>query len=775
MSEAEQSINAVSQSITDLSSSLSENAKRFKLSSSALVRWAGNTGKASKRWTTFSRLTSGTGLWKFQNYLRGTLEVIGGFSERTDDAIKAQTENEKALAKSVQGIVKIRKEYDDLADTLKGQKKMEDDLNKLHDRSQKNIKASEKALKDSRSSKIHLNTVNKKLAKAEEEMQKHMQKTYDIVDGGIGQRKLSQKELKKQTDLSLQLNALKAKAEKLTNKQKKAQETLNKLGTPKEIKQITEAREKEIKSLQGLTDGQKQALESTTSFSQAIIQGKTEAEAYAESFAQITENVEANQTEFDKFKKAQQDAVKFTERFKTASGRKDILEDLGKEQKELRYNSSLLQKMMDARIKLGKIEKVASKRIVNPKMLMDDMKKASDVFSKGMSKGLDKIKNLKNPFSKAARADRKLRKQVKSPLKQSSVLDKVRKRTSKLIKGIDKKLKISVGYQKFSIKVQKTALRFVAFMTPILNIAFKFLIYGILGMIAVLAIAKVAYDIMNIMASFGVFDDIKEIIGSVLVIAGAVFGIVGSFLSGDFTAMFDYLGTIMSSLMDIGWNLISIFATGLFSVAVGLFYSLIDGIFWFFDGGWKVALPALLKLGLTLLALYFIKYMLSQVLLLIGIYALPIMIFVLLAAFITAIFIKLYKEFEMVRKPVDFILGLFESLWGWITGIWKSIKGSINDVLDWFGADKLATGGLTDGNTTLVGENGPERVRLPAGSRVYSNSQSRSMTGGSTVINNHITINAKDTSDAELRRIAEKIGNMVNNKMNRTVSSRTLG
>ena len=75
----------------------------------------------------------------------------------------------------------------------------------------------------------------------------------------------------------------------------------------------------------------------------------------------------------------------------------------------------------------------------------------------------------------------------------------------------------------------------------------------------------------------------------------------------------------------------------------------------------------------------------------------------------------------------------------------------------------------------LVGETGPEFVKLPAGSRVYSHSQSKSMSGGSTVINTNITINAKDTSDAELRRIADKIGGMVNNKINRTTSSRTFG
>ena len=73
----------------------------------------------------------------------------------------------------------------------------------------------------------------------------------------------------------------------------------------------------------------------------------------------------------------------------------------------------------------------------------------------------------------------------------------------------------------------------------------------------------------------------------------------------------------------------------------------------------------------------------------------------------------------------------------------------------------------------VVGERGPELVNLPRGSRVHSSTQSRKMTSSSNVFN--ITINARDTSDAELRRIADKIGNMVNNKVNRRTGSGTLG
>tara|TARA_R110002012_G_scaffold175044_1_gene339872 strand:- start:11 stop:1798 length:1788 start_codon:yes stop_codon:yes gene_type:complete len=93
--------------------------------------------------------------------------------------------------------------------------------------------------------------------------------------------------------------------------------------------------------------------------------------------------------------------------------------------------------------------------------------------------------------------------------------------------------------------------------------------------------------------------------------------------------------------------------------------------------------------------------------------------------------------------------------------------------LNWFGGGK-AEGGITDGRINLVGERGPELVRLPKGSRVHSNSDSRKMMGnsGNTI---NITINARDTSDSELRRIADKIGSMVNNKINRSSSSRTMG
>jgi len=88
----------------------------------------------------------------------------------------------------------------------------------------------------------------------------------------------------------------------------------------------------------------------------------------------------------------------------------------------------------------------------------------------------------------------------------------------------------------------------------------------------------------------------------------------------------------------------------------------------------------------------------------------------------------------------------------------------------------MASGGVSSGGMTLVGEEGPELVRLPTGARVYSNQQSRRMAMGTT---NNITVNVQGrigASDTELRQIASKIGQMINKEVNRTTSSRgTLG
>lgn len=151
---------------------------------------------------------------------------------------------------------------------------------------------------------------------------------------------------------------------------------------------------------------------------------------------------------------------------------------------------------------------------------------------------------------------------------------------------------------------------------------------------------------------------------------------------------------------------------------------------------------------------------------------------------------------ETGQRFVNFIGDYFSSAMSWvnriavtlalvagyvafvISGAWAAM---IAAAIGFYVAKKImgafgffANGGLVNTPMQVVGERGPELVSLPRGSRVHTNTESKRMAaGGGNTFN--ITINARDTSDAELRRIADKIGQMINGRINRTTSSRTLG
>jgi len=707
---SEESIDAVSQSLSTLSANLAQNAKIMEKGQNALVGWADSTTKAGKNWTTFSRLTSGTGIWKLQNYIRGALEVIGKFSESTRNQIKEQTENEKKLAQTIKGVKKINEEYSSLQKTYTNQEKLGKRLQRIDQAEQRSLKKRQK-LVDAAEKK------DKGLIQTKRELLDSLDMLVKIREENTAQQqkgdKLSIADRKHLTEMqekyTLGMSAL-------TKRQKEYRAVLEattgqEIQSIEEIKEGFEATRQKRKELAELSDQQKEALESTNAYNQAIITGKSDMEAYAESFKQLSENVTQNQETFDAYKEKMTEALKVKEAF-----------DAGIQSPEFKQLGKKVKDEQDTE----RDENFAE----NNAMLGEDLLKVGKGFFAplaGIGKGIKLIPKLLSPIQSF--------KQIYALVKNS----------------------------KLAMRIRMKGLAFQKFMKPVLNMAFKFLIFGILGMIALLAVAKIAYDIMGIMSDFGVFDDMKQIFLAAVDILGAVFGIIGSFMEGDFAAMFNYLGVIMVSLMDIGWNLLTIFLNGMFAVAVGIFYSLLDFIFWFAKGGYETAVPVLLKLGGVLIGLYFIKYLAMQVLLLIGIYAIPIMIFVLIAAFITATVMAIYEHFDWLKSAVDTIKDALTD--DPDKGFWDKNKSVLG----------LAKGGMTHGKMNLVGEKGPELVKLPAGSRVYSNSQSKSMSGGSTVINNNITINAKDTSDQELRRIADKIGQMVNNKINRSVSSRTLG
>ena len=85
----------------------------------------------------------------------------------------------------------------------------------------------------------------------------------------------------------------------------------------------------------------------------------------------------------------------------------------------------------------------------------------------------------------------------------------------------------------------------------------------------------------------------------------------------------------------------------------------------------------------------------------------------------------------------------------------------------------FASGGVTGQGMQIVGERGPELVKLPRGSRVYDNQKSiKMLSGGGTTNNITIQVTGRvGASDSEIKDIANKLSREMNNRMNRTGSA----
>ncbi len=123
---------------------------------------------------------------------------------------------------------------------------------------------------------------------------------------------------------------------------------------------------------------------------------------------------------------------------------------------------------------------------------------------------------------------------------------------------------------------------------------------------------------------------------------------------------------------------------------------------------------------------------------------------------------------NMIKLIGNLLAGIFKVLVGLVgtvlIGLYNSTLGKLFGTID-----AKATGGITKGGMTLVGEGGPELVKLPAGSRVYHNQDTRRMTGNTI----HVHVNGRvGANDAEIRDIANKVAREINLRMNRTGANR---
>ena len=340
--------------------------------------------------------------------------------------------------------------------------------------------------------------------------------------------------------------------------------------------------------------------------------------------------------------------------------------------------------------------------------------------------------------------------------------------------------------RKMALKI----LNFTKSLQPVVQMAFRFFVFAIIGIIALLAFIKGAYEIFKILEEMGLIAEIKQFIITAFDIIADFFAVVGAFIAGDYKKAIELFKPLLDRTVQFlidGAKLLIEVAWQTLLAGFGLiieFFSLL-----WTDVAFRENVIAIgIKVGRVLLAAYLIKSLVMMGLTLLGIYAIPIGIFILLSAFI----VSLYKKFK--DDIPTFATNLFEKIIAWFGNKFEELKDKIFKVEivknivkglfdtgrkignftlgKGFTVDGRANGGPVTGNKPyLVGERGAE-LFVPNTSGMILNADRTRGTTGNTI---NITINARDTSDAELRRIADKIGNMVNNKINRRTSSRTLG
>ena len=331
--------------------------------------------------------------------------------------------------------------------------------------------------------------------------------------------------------------------------------------------------------------------------------------------------------------------------------------------------------------------------------------------------------------------------------------------------------KLAKNQRKIALKAQK----FRASMIPVLNLAFKFFVFGIMGILAFLLFIKGAYEVFKILKEMGLIEEIKQFFFAAWEIALGFIGVISTFISGDFKKAFKDLGPLLDKVFILALNGLGLFIKVAWETVVATFYVMIQ---FFHDLVRDPDLQARaisigLKIGKIILGAYLVKTLALMALQLVATYAAPILLGVFILAGLYALAKFVYDRYaKEIVKP-------FHMFFDFITDVGSFIKDTLIDIKDFIkDLSPFANGGRVNSDFQLVGEKGPEIVKMPRGSTVYSNAVSKQMVsrGSNTIVNNmSITINARDTSDAELRRIADKIGNMVNNKINRRTSSRTLG
>ena len=225
--------------------SVSDTADTLAQATEGLAKSIGVVANESKMWTAASRLLSGTGLWKLQNYLRGGIQLLTFYKDAQAKAIESQNESMKSLAALSDEYATVQTKMAELQTDIIGEKDVFDEAMKDNLELKLQYESMAKAIQDNiiEEEDARARAVKRTLA-IYEYQGKQMQKLLDK------RNKLVEKELLKEELLTKASEVRKAKvALKMAKDVLKANERLGKFDEG-DVKDVAE-KKKELEAARG--------------------------------------------------------------------------------------------------------------------------------------------------------------------------------------------------------------------------------------------------------------------------------------------------------------------------------------------------------------------------------------------------------------------------------------------------------------------------------------------------------------------------------------------
>ena len=762
-------INTVVESMDQLTTTTLRAGIEFTGFTKKITQVAASTEGAGKAWTTFSRLVSGTPLWAFQNKMRAYLSIIAGFETRSKANTKAAIEERKQMVAAIVGYQKVSNEMKEFD------------------------KAAVKATNSNNNVLQSLQSINVITARGDGFASTALQLEENLEEAAL-----------KRYDTNNEIFKLKLKA--LTARGREGRLIDKEIEKQTMIRDNALAREKSISRtvelVKNLDKKQLAAIKNTVEYQQTLL--ATDDENLA--IRRGRKVLKAKMSILDKEQKMRVHNAKLAyaqdeERVKMAIEKAKEIVEIRKSQgqKVSKFESTMLKRKAekDTRKKMkGEMNELAGVELGN----------ALDSMGENLKGSLKNMIPLLAPLG----ALLKVSKLSLSALNLRSMT---------------------------AAKFQIFVLKFVQKLAPIMKMMMMYLIYAILFIIAAAVIFKYLKEFYDILKRFGVIEEIKEFGMQAWSVALTFFKAIKSFFAGDYQKGLDYVITgaeKLGKLVLVGLKLALKIGFLAMVAGFGMAMKFIKALATSEDLQRKVG-KLLMYVGLAIAAVIVAQILIGMAITALAFLALPALIITGLLAAMFAVayyfgdelqtfadyFAKVLEGPSMVLTFIGeatfkffyTVIGLFI---GWnlfilsipsriynllllvldkavilfmstvevivkyflepIVSIAIKVQETISNIkLPKVKIPFMADGGVSKGGMTVVGERGPELVNLSKGSRVFSNSESRKMVSSSGTVNNfNITINAKDTSKAEMRRIANELGNMINNKMNRTGATRTM-